>query len=134
MRGLTTAASIWMTAAIGILVGVGFYVPGRARDRAHARHAVGLSLDRERDADADLRAASTPLRACPCVSEPEVRALITELGFSIANLSYQLCGDGRFFEYRMMIRTLRAEGLRRLAETLVAHDAVVEFRISPTGD
>src|SRR3954471_22303905 len=27
IRGLTTAASIWITAAIGILVGVGFYVP-----------------------------------------------------------------------------------------------------------
>src|SRR5712692_8925040 len=27
VRGLTTAASIWMTAAIGILVGVGFYLP-----------------------------------------------------------------------------------------------------------
>src|SRR5688572_14837753 len=25
VRGLTTAASIWMTAAIGILVGIGFY-------------------------------------------------------------------------------------------------------------
>src|SRR5687767_9025274 len=27
VRGLTTAASIWMTAAIGILAGVGFYFP-----------------------------------------------------------------------------------------------------------
>src|SRR6187431_3118175 len=27
VRGLTTAASIWITAAIGILVGVGLYVP-----------------------------------------------------------------------------------------------------------
>src|SRR5678809_87573 len=27
VRGLTTAASIWITAAIGILVGIGFYVP-----------------------------------------------------------------------------------------------------------
>src|SRR6266436_282464 len=27
IRGLTTAASIWVTAAIGILVGIGFYVP-----------------------------------------------------------------------------------------------------------
>ena len=26
VRGLTTAASIWVTAAIGILVGIGFYV------------------------------------------------------------------------------------------------------------
>ena len=27
VRGLTTAASIWITAAIGILIGIGFYVP-----------------------------------------------------------------------------------------------------------
>src|SRR6476660_8041325 len=27
VRGLTTAASIWVTAAIGILVGIGFWVP-----------------------------------------------------------------------------------------------------------
>src|SRR3954465_6369270 len=27
VRGLTTAASIWITAAIGILAGIGFYLP-----------------------------------------------------------------------------------------------------------
>jgi putative Mg2+ transporter-C (MgtC) family protein len=27
IRGLTTAASIWTTAAIGILVGIGFWLP-----------------------------------------------------------------------------------------------------------
>ena len=27
VRGLTTAASIWITAAIGVLVGIGFYFP-----------------------------------------------------------------------------------------------------------
>ncbi len=27
VRGLTTAASIWITAAIGVLAGVGLYVP-----------------------------------------------------------------------------------------------------------
>jgi putative Mg2+ transporter-C (MgtC) family protein len=27
VRGLTTAASIWVTASIGILVGIGFYLP-----------------------------------------------------------------------------------------------------------
>ena len=27
VRGLTTAASIWLTAAIGILFGIGFYFP-----------------------------------------------------------------------------------------------------------
>src|SRR5215467_6733307 len=27
VRGLTTAASVWVTAAIGILIGIGFYFP-----------------------------------------------------------------------------------------------------------
>src|ERR1700693_5181797 len=30
VRGLTTAASIWITAAIGILIGIGFYFPALA--------------------------------------------------------------------------------------------------------
>src|SRR5574339_381607 len=30
VRGLTTAASIWITAAIGILIGIGFYFPAAA--------------------------------------------------------------------------------------------------------
>ena len=45
VRGLTTAASIWVTAAIGILVGIGFWfaaIVGRRRnlDRAGARSAL----------------------------------------------------------------------------------------------
>jgi putative Mg2+ transporter-C (MgtC) family protein len=134
VRGLTTAASIWMTAAIGILAGVGFYVPvamatcltlgtlsffrwieARMPTQIYARHRLRFA-----------RAHAW--------SEDEVRALITGLGFSIANLSYQLSRDGRCFEYRMMIRTLHAENLRRLAETLASRDAVLEFRIAPTGD
>ena len=31
VRGLTTAASIWITAAIGILMGIGFYFPAVRR-------------------------------------------------------------------------------------------------------
>jgi putative Mg2+ transporter-C (MgtC) family protein len=35
VRGLTTAASIWITAAIGILIGIGFYFP-RVRSRRNS--------------------------------------------------------------------------------------------------
>ena len=38
VRGLTTAASIWITAAIGILVGIGFWFAGGPR---HHRDADG---------------------------------------------------------------------------------------------
>lgn len=66
--------------------------------------------------------------------ETEVRALIAGHGFTITNLSYRLSNQGRYFEYRMVIRTLNESDARRLAATLCAHPAVLEFRISPTGD
>ncbi len=68
------------------------------------------------------------------MTEPELRALMTECGFSIANLSYRLDADDKAFEYRMVLRTTDGENHRRLAERLTGLDRVLEFRISPTGD
>ena len=61
VRGLTTAASIWTTAAIGILFGVGFCAAGDPGDHRDLRHAVRLPLDRGAHPLADLRPAHHPL-------------------------------------------------------------------------
>ena len=45
VRGLTTAASIWITSALGILYGVGF-LSRDTRYACGARHARCISLDR----------------------------------------------------------------------------------------
>ena len=66
--------------------------------------------------------------------EAELRRVVTEQGFSIANLHYRLTNEGKHFEYRMVVRTLKQDNLRLLAETLKASQAVLEFRIAPTGD
>jgi len=68
------------------------------------------------------------------IPENELRALIAEHGFSIANLNYRLRTDGQFFEYRMTIRTRKGQNASRLARTLNGMPSVVEFRIAPTGD
>jgi putative Mg2+ transporter-C (MgtC) family protein len=68
------------------------------------------------------------------IPEVEVRRLSSSHSFSIANMSYRVSGDGRFFEYRMIIRTNNWDNMRHLAETLRGLAAIVEFRISPTGD
>ena len=134
VRGLTTAASIWITAAIGILTGVGFYVAAALAtllvlgtlsafrwieqalpSQIYAHHHVKFARDHT-------------------MPEVEVRQLISSHSFSIANMSYRVSGDGRFFEYRMIIRTNDWDNMRRLAETLRERAAIVEFRISPTGD
>jgi putative Mg2+ transporter-C (MgtC) family protein len=134
VRGLTTAASIWITAAIGILTGIGFYFPAavataltlgtlsmfrwiEARMPAHfyAHHMV--RFDKEMS-----------------MSVTQLRQLIADHGFSIANMSYYKTGHGQCLEYRMVIRTRELENQRRLSETLSNLDKVVEFQIAPTGD
>ena len=134
VRGLTTAASIWMTAAIGILIGIGFYFPaGEATVLTLGTLSVFRWIEHKIPA---LFYAHFVVRF-PCdaaMSEAEVRQLVTGQGFSIANLNYRLDRGGAFFEYRMTIRAADPQNASRLSDSLVNRSNVSEFRISPTGD
>ncbi len=87
VRGLTTAASIWITAAIGILVGIGFWfaavvgavatlivlalfriIEARLPSEFYAHHTLRFLRDR-------------------VMSEDDMRKMIGDYGFTIANLS-----------------------------------------------
>ncbi len=134
VRGLTTAASIWITAAIGILAGIGFYFP-----LAITTVLTLLTLSVFRWIESKLpgdyyghlevrfsRGAAMP--------EEEFRRFLKEQGFSIANLSYRYSADAQYIEYRMVVRTSRSEDVKRLAESLEMMKSVVEFRMYPAGD
>ena len=134
VRGLTTAASIWITAAIGIMAGAGFYF---ATIVATLLTLGTLSVFRRIELMMPALYYSRleiRFRRHETLAEDELRALITEHGFSVANLSYALKEEGKFFEYSMIIRTSKPEDNRRLAGTLTAHVKVLEFRITPAGD
>jgi putative Mg2+ transporter-C (MgtC) family protein len=134
VRGLTTAASIWITAAIGVLAGVGLYGPVVL---ATLLTLGTLTVFRRIEAIMPtLLYAHHHLRFARdrVMSEPEIRSMLAEHGYSIANMSYRLVGEGRFFEYRMVIRTRNHESAGNLARRLSQLPAVVEFQIAPTGD
>ena len=135
VRGLTTSASIWVTAAIGILVGIGFYFPAGLATAlvlgvlSAFRWLENLVIPSQQYAHFLVK-----FRRESAMSETELRQLVDGLSFSIANLNYRLVDDGKHFEYRMILRTPDPDNVRRLAEVLVSRPAVLEFRISPTGD
>jgi putative Mg2+ transporter-C (MgtC) family protein len=134
VRGLTTAASIWITAAIGILMGIGFYFPATV---ATALTLGTLSLFRwiETRIPSQFHAHFLlRFEREAALPEPQVRALVARHGFTIANLSYRLNRHDRFFEYRMVIRSRNSSSAQAMMETLNQLDSVIEFRISPTGD
>jgi putative Mg2+ transporter-C (MgtC) family protein len=134
VRGLTTAASIWITAAIGILVGIGFwfaaivgavatlcvlalfrFVEARLPSEFYAHHMLRFARDK-------------------VMSEADLHKMIGDHGFSIANLSSRLAEGGQHFEYRMIIKSRNRSASEALSKHLRGLREVVEFRITPTGD
>ena len=134
VRGLTTAASIWITAGIGVMIGVGFYFPAGI---ATAMTLIVLSMFRwiERNMPIEFYANLTVCFArSGNMPESDLRALIARHGFVIANMNYGVTGDGKTFEYQMVIHSPDREKTRGLSEALNALTTVTAFRISPTGD
>ncbi|MFA7293245.1 MAG: MgtC/SapB family protein [Rhodocyclaceae bacterium] len=134
VRGLTTAASIWITAAIGILAGIGFYFPLavsviltlgvlslfrliEAWMPTHAYYHFDIRFSRGDE-----------------MTEDALRSLLEQHGFSIANFSYRLEAKGRIQRNSMVLRGDDRSSASRLSKVLEATPTVVEFRISPTGD
>lgn len=134
VRGLTTAGSIWITAAIGILFGVGFYFPAiiatilvlgtlslfrwieaKIPSQYYTHHYISFGRDN-------------------VMPEDQLREFLIAHGFTIANMSYRIAGQGRTFEYRMVLQTTNPANNGRLATDLQKLEQVKEFRVSPTGD
>lgn len=132
VRGLTTAASIWITAAIGILLGIGFYFPAIL---ATLLTLGTLALFRllevklPRQSYAQYHISFDRNNVMP---ENQVRKLLDDHGFKIENMSYRITQAG-LFEYRMDIRTMNPDRASTLAEILRKTESVREFRISTTG-
>lgn len=134
VRGLTTAASIWITSAIGILFGVGFFYPATL---ATAATLGTLALFRRIEGWIPSHAfAQLVLRfhEDKTPAETDIRQTISGRGFSIANMSYRLDRESGFFEYRMMVRTSRKTAIAALTTALRERPDLIEFRISPSGD
>ena len=132
VRGLTTAASIWITAAIGILAGIGFYFPLIV---GTVLTISALSLFRWIESKLPVfyyayHYVSFSREQAP--AEEDVRAVLAAHGFDVSNMSWRLDNHGRVFEYRMTIRSRNRRNASRLAQTWSDDETVLEFRITPT--
>jgi putative Mg2+ transporter-C (MgtC) family protein len=132
VRGLTTAASIWMTAAIGIVIGLGLYIPayiatlisiiilsafrsieGAIPSRKYARLYVRFERKSQMNTEASLR---------DIMARHHIKAF--EPG-------YRLEDEGKYFEYEMTICSKNTDNFKTLAQHLLDLDDVYEFRIVP---
>jgi putative Mg2+ transporter-C (MgtC) family protein len=134
VRGLTTAASIWITAAIGVLIGIGFYFPAIV---ATFLTLGVLSAFRYIEAMMPTQIYSHHSIAfdrADAMAESELRELLIGHGFKIAHVGYGLSEDGKLFEYRTVIQTDDQGNATRLADTLRRMENVRRFQVAPAGD
>jgi putative Mg2+ transporter-C (MgtC) family protein len=133
IRGLTTAASIWITAAIGILVGIGFHVPAAMA----ALLTIGtLSVFRWIESKIptyDYFEFTVRFEESRAMTEPELGRFVADHGFSISNLSRRFKRGEGVCEFRMTVRTKKRDALRLLCDALQGRDEVAEFRLAPYG-
>ena len=133
VRGLTTAASIWMTASIGIVIGMGLYFPAML---ATIITVLTLSVFRwfESQIPAHMYAKFTVrfARGDNHMDENALRALVSRHNIKAFESSYRLGDQGKSFEYEMTIRTREKESFRKLAQNLVELEEVHEFDITPS--
>jgi len=134
VRGLTTAASVWITAALGILIGIGFYFPAGVTALLVVFTLSAFRWIEARTPTLVYARLDLTFRRDATKDEASLRQELSAHGFTVAQLSYRLAENGAQFEYRMMIRTVHAADISRLARTLLAEPTLLGFRISPAGD
>lgn len=133
ISGLTTAASIWASSAIGILVGIGFYaaaillavlsagcmtVVSRLEQWLPSRQAIAIVLQFRPEFEPD---------------EALVRRLALSRGYEIATGSMAISSAGSRVEWRFVAVALnKASGapLTELARELKAHADIESFKLS----
>lgn len=130
IQGLTTAAALWATSAIGLLMGLGLYWPGVMVTTAVL---TTLVLFRWLEAVMPQQTYALMVLRYQAGLAPAEAALIeelTRLGVTLSGLSYGLRNDGETFEFHGMAQTDQRDGLAKLAAWLRNTKGLTEFELS----
>lgn len=131
VRGLTTAASIWITAAIGILLGLGHYfVAGAATALTLSVLALFRWFEGHLPTQHYVR-LEVKTRAKDRLPLDDILALARQCHCKPANTSYAMQEGGKIFAYEIALTTGKWDNYRALADALAGNPKIPEFKISP---
>lgn len=134
IHGLTTAASLWITSAIGLLFGAGLYALGAAATGVTAAILVGLRLISGRlpaRTVVDVEICWERREASP---EPAVETALKGIDADARHDRFELFDDGAKVRRSWRLKAAEEGQLKRLAEQLCAIPGVVAYRLDPRDD
>ena len=129
VQGLTTAASIWATAAIGQTFGMGLWQPAVF---ATLIVLVILIVQRRIEGLLPSRAlglATLRFEADKAPSEAELNHLLGDHKVFLENFSYAVSDGGRVIEYRADINAPRKSGFGAVAHRLRTAPGLIELNL-----
>ena len=129
VQGLTTAASIWTTAAIGMVFGMGLWPQAGL---ASALVLVILIAQRYLEGLVPSRAlglATVRFEADKAPSEAELNAMLGDPKIFLDNFSYSVAEGGRVIEYRADLTAPRKLGFAGVAQRLRRAPGLIAFNL-----
>jgi putative Mg2+ transporter-C (MgtC) family protein len=132
IRGISTAASIWMTAAIGIIIGIGFYGAAiSATALALTAMTVLGKVEKLLPHQTTLQLALVyPQHLVPTAAE--LTECMKAYGFDILDWSYHYSEAARQFHFDLVLQASGVYESGLMARDLSSAHDIVEFRLSPS--
>jgi putative Mg2+ transporter-C (MgtC) family protein len=129
VRGLTTAASLWMTATLGMLFGIGFYHLAGFGAVATFLVLAAVTITERHAPQRRVAHLMTRYSGGTPVTAAGYRKLLAEAGLNA--LSVDLRSEGGAIEYRAIADRFDEERAQRLVDALSSDEHVLAFEIRP---
>lgn len=133
IHGLTTAASLWMTAAIGLVFGAGLYGLGLMAAVMTLIVLIGLRLASARLPQATVVDAAIEWRPSQPGAGASARSALG--AFSRHSIeTHELIEQGKTMRLSLRLSKMSREDIVTLSRTLSAIDGVTGFQLKPRDD
>ena len=132
VQGLTTAASVWITAGLGLLFGAGFWAPGLL---SLAAILVTLSVLRFVEDHMPRQVfvlCSLKFARDDAMSPEEIRTLFQGFGFKALRFNFRLDEATGLLEYRFFARTRTPLTIDSVAARLQSLPHLKGFEVAPS--
>jgi len=131
VHGLTTAASLWTTAALGVLFGVGFYGLAIAATVVTLVVLAGFKLiDRAMPGQA-ITDVTLTFRAENAPTEAELCRMLEGLNLTPARIAHRLKNGGAQIEYGATLKGNGKLAADDLVKVLRADGRLIEYALEP---
>jgi len=134
IHGLTTAASVWITSAIGILFGAGMFSLGAVATGVTLAILLGLRLVSQRLPSREIVDVEVCWRRGDTDSERAVEGLLSATDGDLSDGRFELIDEGRTVRRTWRLSLDTGRELKDLADRLCGQGGVTHFRLDPRDD